>query len=126
MIFSSDTRTPQPFPTVPDAQVEGDHPLGPIRTGTDGRQLMVPLEDGHCGGEEAKLLGESGDRIEVEIHPLPMPAPATPPSGVTRRPDGSYDYGCLTYANSNGPYAVIDLRAPLGTRKIVVRYRYEA
>jgi hypothetical protein len=125
MTYSSETpEAPQPFPSVPDAQVGGNHPLGSIRTGVDGRQLLVPLQDGQCGGEEARLLGEYGDRIEVEIHTLPMPAPASPPPGVTVSPDGSYSYGCVSFAPANGPYAVIDLRDPLGTRKIVVHQRY--
>jgi hypothetical protein len=119
--YPSGTPTAQPYPTVPEAQLTGDgRARNWIRTRANGRQLLVPLADDDCSREEARLLGEYGDRVEVEIHPLPMPLP----SGATPGPDGTYAYGCMTMLGDNNLYAIIDLHDPLGARKVSVHTAY--
>lgn len=108
-----------PYPTVPSAQVRDEQLAGwGVRTAADGRRLFVQLSDSACASEEARLLGEHPDRVDVEIHMVAKPLPPD----VSVSPDGSY--GCVGMSGSDGPYAVIDLSEPLGEREVVVRRVY--
>ena len=112
----SDGSTPsRPFPAVPSAQVRGEHvsPWG-VRTGADGRQLLVQLMDTECSSQEVRLLGEHPDRVEVELRTVAKPLP----SGAEVGPGGGY--GCVGIGSAEGPYAVIDLGEPLGGREVVI------
>jgi len=113
---SDGSSPPRPFPTVPSAQVRGQHvaPWG-VRTGADGRQLLVQLMETDCSGEEVRLLGEHADRVEVELRTVAKP----PPPSAEIGPDGSY--GCVGVGSADGPYAVVELRDPLGDRDVVIR-----
>jgi hypothetical protein len=106
---SDGSTPPRPFPTVPSAQVRGEHvsPWG-VRTGTDGRQLLIQLVETDCFSEEVRLLGEQADRVEVELRTVAKP----PPPSAEIGPDGSY--GCMGYGSADGPYAVVDLRDAIG------------
>ncbi|HET9139232.1 hypothetical protein [Actinophytocola sp.] len=118
---SMGARAPEPFPAVPNEQVDdGDEAGLPlrVRTGEGGRTLMVPLQDSDCSGEEARLLGEYADRVEVELRTFGKP----PPPGTTLGPDGSY--GCVSFGPSDNPYAVIMLDGPLGDRRVIIRERF--
>lgn len=74
---SDGSSPPRPFPTVPSAQVRGQHvsPWG-VRTGSDGRQLLVQLMETDCSSEEVRLLGEHADRVEVELRTVAKPPAA--------------------------------------------------
>jgi len=113
---SDGSTPPDPYPTVPAAQRQGEE-VGPagIRTGADGRRLLVQVMDTDCSSEEVRLLGEHDDRVEVEIRTVAKP----PPPGVSIGPDGSY--GCMGLGTSDGPYAVVDLAKPLGQRAVDVQ-----
>jgi hypothetical protein len=113
---SDGSEPPDPYPTVPSAQMRGDQvSTSKVRTDRDGRRLLVRLTELDCLSEEARLLGEHPDRVEVEIRTVAKP----PPPSVSVGPDGSY--GCMGYGASDGPYAVIELREPLGDRTVVIR-----
>lgn len=107
-----------PYPPVPSAQVDG--PLtGHVRTA--GRNLYIPVSDSaECPREQVWPHGEHADRVEVDIR-------ATPPPGMTTDAQGNggyFSYGCG--AGPDGPYAVIELAEPLGDRRLVVTYGFEA
>jgi hypothetical protein len=108
----------RPYPTVPPAQVRPiGRQVGPtVRTGDGGRRVFVEVLDGQCVLEEVRLLAEHADRVEVEVRTIGKP----PPPGASVAPDGSY--GCAEISAGDGPHAVIDLRAPLGERAVVVHY----
>ena len=112
---SDGSAPPRPFPTVPSAQVRGQHvaPWG-VRTGSDGQQLLIQVMETDCSDEEVRLRGEYPDRVEVELRTVAKP----PPPGAEIGPDGSY--GCGGIGTADGPYAVIDLRGPLGDRDVVI------
>jgi hypothetical protein len=112
---SDGSTPPDPYPTVASDRVRGDH-VSPwtVRTGSDGRQLLVQVADTDCYGEEVRLRGEHADRVDVEIRMVAKP----PPPGVSVAPDGSY--GCGSYGSADGPYAVLELREPLGDRAVVI------
>ncbi len=112
---SDGSTPPQPFPTVPSAQVQGQHlaPWG-VRTAAEGRQLLVQLLETECSSEEAHLRGEHPDRVEVDLRTVVKP----PPRNADIGPDGSY--GCVGIGTADSPYAVIDLRIPLGDREVVI------
>lgn len=104
-----------PFPTVPSTQVQAEDEHDPrMRTGKDGRQLLVPVFDSDCSSEEVRLLAEHHDRVEVEIRNIAKP----PPPGASIAPDGSY--GCSSFRYGDGPYAAVELRAPLANRTVVI------
>jgi hypothetical protein len=106
---------PNPYPTVPSAQVRGDHVSDrAVRTDGGGRRLLVRVTDSDCSGAEVWFLGEYPDRVEVEIRPVAKP----PPPGVSIGSDGSY--GCVSIGTSDGPHAVIELQEPLGDRAVVI------
>lgn len=114
------TGAPEPYPTIPSAQVrtESQDAYGStrVRTARDGRQLLLPVVDSDCMAEEVRLLGQHPDRVDVEIRNVAKP----PPPSVSVAPDGSY--GCLGISNGagQGPHAAIDLTAPLGQRTVVI------
>jgi hypothetical protein len=112
---SDGSRPPDPYPTVPPAQLKAEHDYSwKVRTGDGGRRLLIGLFESDCSAEEVRLLGEHADRVDVEIRMVAKP----PPPHVTIGPDGSY--GCFGYGTSDGPHAMIDLAAPLGERAIVI------
>lgn len=107
---------PDPFPTVSSAQLRGDGVSAwLVRTADGGRRLLVQVTESDCSREEVRLLGEHADRVELDVRTVTKP----PPPGASVGPDGSY--GCMAFSPANGPYAVIDLRAPLGDRPVVIR-----
>jgi hypothetical protein len=109
---SDGSRPPDPYPTVPSARVRSaDTRL--VRTAADGRRLLVQLSESDCSSEEARLLGEHPDRVEVEIRLV-----LRPPSSSAGAVGG---YVCGGIMVSDGPYAVIDLREPLEGRAVLVR-----
>jgi hypothetical protein len=109
------------YPTVPPEQVrlvtdDGYAPLD-VRTTNDGRQLLIPMHDLECFTEEARLLAEHPDRVEVEIRALAKP----PPPGTTLDANGSYICASFEYNGlEQGPHAAVDLAAPLGARSVVI------
>jgi hypothetical protein len=106
-----------PYPIVPSAQVQaGDGHVPTMRTEDDGRRLLIPVFDTDCSREDVRLLGEQADRVEVEIRTVVKPVP----SGATVAADGSY--GCSSFRYGDGPHAVVELRAPLGTRTVVIEH----
>jgi hypothetical protein len=112
---SDGSKPPEPYPTVPSERVRGEHVgVSTVRTDGGGRRLLVQLMETDCSGEEVRLLGEHPDRVEVEVRTVLKP----PPPSVSIGPDGSY--GCMGIGVSDGPYAVIELREPLGDRAVVV------
>ncbi len=112
---SNGSMPPNPYPTVPSERMRGDDTYSSqVRTGAGGRRLLVQVTDSDCYGEEVRLLGEHADRVEVEIRMVAKP----PPPGVSIGPDGSY--GCASYGPANSPYAVVELREPLGDRAVVI------
>lgn len=114
---SDGSKPPDPYPTVPLAQLQGDHaPAGMVRTDADGRRLLVQLTELDCWSEEVRLLDEHRDRVEVEIRMVAKP----PPPSAGSSPDGSY--GCVSYSRSDAPHAVIELREPLGNRAVVLHF----
>jgi hypothetical protein len=111
----SASHRPEPYPTVPSAQVRAEDDVIPsMRTGQNGRQLLVPVVDADCMREEVRLLGEHADRVEVEIRTVAKPVPAS----VSVDSHGSYSCGWMTYGN--GPHAAVELAAPLGERAVVI------
>lgn len=112
---SSTSSKRDPFPAVPSAQIQAEQEtFSRLRTGKDGRQLLVPVFDSDCSFEEVRLLAEHRDRVEVEIRTVVKP----PPPGTSIAPDGSY--GCMSYNALNGPHAAVELRSPLGERAVVI------
>lgn len=108
------SRPPDPYPTVPAAQVRAENHDPSVRIGDGGRQLLIPVLDSDCVREEVRLLGEHADSVEVEVRLTP----GLPPPSVSVAPDGSY--GCMGFRNGFGPHAVIELHAPLGGRPVII------
>jgi hypothetical protein len=105
---------PDPYPTVPSGQVQmGQDDLRVKGMRTAGNRLLIPVVDADCAYEEVWLLGEHGDRVEVEIRLQFRPEP-----GVTTTPGATYGCGWMSYGD--GPYAAVELRAPLGDRRVVI------
>jgi hypothetical protein len=112
---SDGSRPPDPYPTVPSAQIRAEHDNSwKVRTGDGGRRLLVALMDTDCSREEVRLLGEHTDRVEVEIRHVAKP----PPPSASLAPGGHYT--CMSFGTSDGPHALIELREPLGERAVVL------
>lgn len=112
---SDGSNPPDPYPTVPSAQVRGDHVSAwMVRTDGDGRLLMVQLTESDCSREVVRVLGQHPDRVEVEIQTVAKP----PPPSASVGPDGSY--GCMSFSALDGPFAVIELHEPLEDRTVVI------
>jgi hypothetical protein len=108
---------PEAYPKVPAERVDaGGHGRpGTFRTDRTGGTLFVPVVDMACSRDEARLLGEYPDHVDVEIRTVAKP----PPPGVSIAPDGGYS--CAGVSIGDGPHAVIALHAPLADRRVVVR-----
>ena len=78
------------------------------------RVLFVPAIDSKCTRDEIRLLREQSDLVEIEVRSVSKPKPPD----ITVAPDGSY--GCAEIVSTNGNYAVVRLRDPLGTRMVQV------
>lgn len=104
---------PNPYPTVPSSQIDGDHGTRML-TAKDGTRLLIPALETDCSREEVWLLGEYPDRVELELRWITKPVPPS----ISVAPDGSY--GCASAVPMNRPHAAIDLRSPLGERRVVI------
>ena len=107
-------KTPTP-PLVPTGQVMAKHTgISDLLSGEGGRVLFVPAIDSKCTRDEIRLLREQSDLVEIEVRSVSKPKPPD----ITVAPDGSY--GCAEIVSTNGNYAVVRLRDPLGTRMVQV------
>jgi hypothetical protein len=110
---SDGSNPPDSYPTVPSAQMRGEHlSAWMARTDDDGRRLLVQVLETNCSTDEVRLLGEHTDRVEVEIRTVATSLPAHPGSGK--------GFVCGGVIPADGPYAVVDLNEPLGERTVVI------
>lgn len=107
------------FPAVPAAQVESEHMFPVARRAPDGRQLLVPVPEHDCAHDEVRLAGEHLDRVELEVRSITKP----PPADAEIRPGGDYACSYMVYGSplAGGPHAIVQLRSPLGGRKVRIR-----
>jgi hypothetical protein len=105
---SDGSNPPDPYPTVPSAQMRGDR-MSAWMVRTDGPRLLVQVLETDCTTDEVRLLAEHADRVEVEIRTVVKSLPTTPGGFV-----------CGGVMPADGPYAVINLTEPLGDRAVEI------
>jgi hypothetical protein len=111
---SDGSNPPDPYPTVPSAQMRGDR-MSAWMVRTDGPRLLVQVMETDCTTDEVRLLGEHPDRVEVEIRTVVKPLPASVTANA-----GTKGVVCGGVMTSDGPYAVVELSKPLGERTVEI------